>query len=283
MAKTAPRLTRQAAKSQREDVQIVEVTTSSVQARSQSRQKRTGSSQPRKKIPVARKRATKHATPREHEQEGEEEELTQADGEQRYKSRRFDVIDLIISGQATRARRSRNARALTRELEDEITQLVDKLKDTPRGLSRLTQEIQKAVPAANEGEESEEDDPVEFIRHHKKDKIGPKERKKPAPWTPEEEAVLINSVCKFGPQWSKIETLYGTGRLFGRNQTALKDKARNIMRKIIDNDEEEEWIKRFPNWAQVTVGQARRGVHGYETGKVPDKTSKRSYIEMHDE
>lgn len=131
-----------------------------------------------------------------------------------------------------------------------------------------------------EQEQEQDEEEAAPVKHHKNQKIGPKERKRPIPWSQEEEAFLVNIVCKEGAQWSRFETMYGQGPLYGRNQTALKDKARNIMRKIIDNDQEEEWIRRFPLWAQVTVGQARRGVHAYQKGEVPVRKPKIPYEEM---
>lgn len=126
----------------------------------------------------------------------------------------------------------------------------------------------------------DEVDEVVPIKHHKNERIGPTERKKPTAWTDDEQAVLVNLVCEWGAQWAKFEREYGGSKLYGRNQTALKDKARNIMRKIIDNDQEEEWITRYPKWAQVTVGRARRGVHAYQNGKIPVREPEEESDEM---
>jgi hypothetical protein len=115
-----------------------------------------------------------------------------------------------------------------------------------------------------------------------------KNRRKPVPWTQEEESFLIKLICKHGPKWSNFETQYAAGDgdkpLRGRNQTALKDKARNIMRNLIENggpNAERKWKARFPMWSLVSVGAARRGVHAYE-GDPPDRPWKRSQISLDD-
>jgi hypothetical protein len=106
-----------------------------------------------------------------------------------------------------------------------------------------------------------------------------KPRKKKVPWLEEEEAFLVQLVAEHGPKWSHFERTHGHGRLFGRDQTAIKDKARNIIRKIIDQGGEAEFIARCPLWSQVTVGSARRGVHGYSPGKIPRRKVK-DYMDM---
>jgi len=45
------------------------------------------------------------------------------------------------------------------------------------------------------------------------------------------------------------------------------------MRSIIDHGSEEEWLEKYPMWRGVTVGQARRGVHGYD-GPPPPRNVK---------
>jgi hypothetical protein len=169
-------------------------------------------------------------------------------------------------------------------LEKEINRVIKKARESGWGLETLRRQLEEATPARApaRGNEDEEDEVEEVvpIKHHKKERIGPAERKKPTAWSSDEQALLVNLVCEYGAQWSKFERMYGGGRLYGRNQTALKDKARNIMRKIIDNDQEEQWIARYPLWSQVTVGQARRGVHGYQKGKVPVREPDKAFAEM---
>jgi len=179
---------------------------------------------------------------------------------------------------------SPRATAGEKKLEKEIKRVIQKARESGWGLQALRKQLDEVTPARapardNEDEEDEVEEVVP-IKHHKKDRIGPKERKKPSVWTDDEQALLVNLVCKYGAQWSKFERLYGGTRLYGRNQTALKDKARNIMRKIIDNDQEEAWITQYPLWAQVTVGQARRGVHAYQNGYVPVREPEKAFDEM---
>jgi hypothetical protein len=172
------------------------------------------------------------------------------------------------------------------QLKKDIEHVVQRAKEYNWGITTLERRIREStrplMVEENDGEPEEPEEPATPVKHHKKEIIGPKERKKPTPWTQEEEAFFVNLVCDFGAQWSHFEQQYGNGELYGRNQTALKDKARNIMRKLIDNDQEEEWLKKFPLWAQVTVGQARRGVHAYQNGKIPQR-SKRTHADMLDE
>ena len=143
-------------------------------------------------------------------------------------------------------------------------------------LGRHLEEPRQEVLRSAEPDDREEETP-EPVKHYPK---VPKQRKKPVPWTDEEEGFLVKLVADRGPKWSSFEQLYGQDRLYGRDQTALKDKARNIMRKIIDQGGEEEFLRRCPMWRQVTVGSARRGVHGYEPGIVPKRKNKTAYLEM---
>jgi hypothetical protein len=168
------------------------------------------------------------------------------------------------------------------EFQKELDLVVKKAQKYSWARRVLQTVIASPEPPALIGSDIEEeaDEQTTPVKHFKKDSIGPKERKKPHPWTDEEEAFLVELICKDGAKWSHFEKIYGRAELFGRNQTAIKDKARNIMRKIIDNDREEDWLTRFPLWAQVTVGQARRGVHAYQNGQIPDRQVKRSYAEM---
>lgn len=54
-------------------------------------------------------------------------------------------------------------------------------------------------------------------------------------WTPEQEAFLIRKIEEYGPQWADMARKYcAAGQpLEGRDQTKLKDKARNIKEKYI--------------------------------------------------
>jgi hypothetical protein len=91
----------------------------------------------------------------------------------------------------------------------------------------------------------------------------PQKRKAPEKWTDKETTFLTIQIAKFGPKWSDLARMYGGpgGELAGRDQTALKDKARNIMRLIIEEGKERQWYKEFPMWQKVSVGSSRRGVH----------------------
>lgn len=125
-----------------------------------------------------------------------------------------------------------------------------------------------------EPEPESEPEPVRHIR-----KV-PLSRKKRTPWSEEEERFLIKVISEHGSKWSQFEAKYSRKELFGRNQLALKDKARNIMRRIIDTGNEEIWLKKYPKWAQVSVGAVRRGVHAYddyEDGLPPEKVLKRRH------
>jgi len=145
------------------------------------------------------------------------------------------------------------------------------------GLELMTQQSQTIAAPARDSvdEEADEgsgaDEPP--VLHLPKDKLP---RKKPTPWTKEEESCLIDLISKSGTKWSEFESQEGRGRLFGRNQTAMKDKARNIMRQIIDAGKEEEWLDKFPKWKFVSVGTARRGVHAYQHGPIPVRVSQRA-------
>ena len=104
----------------------------------------------------------------------------------------------------------------------------------------------------------------------------PKPRKRPAPWSTEEENFLCNLISEHGAKWAKFEGDYGRSELYGRNQTALKDKARNIMRQVVNNGWQEDLYARFPKWREVTVGSGRRGVHAYLDDVIPERPSKKS-------
>ena len=134
---------------------------------------------------------------------------------------------------------------------------------------KATRERSRAVD--REGPDREEMDEKPQLKHFPKE---PRPRKRRVPWEPDEEKTLLNAIDKYGPKWADIEAKYGRSKLYGRDQMAIKDKARNIMRRIVDSGHEDDWYQRHPNWAGVTVGNARRGVHGYEPGIVPKKRKK---------
>ena len=170
------------------------------------------------------------------------------------------------------------------QLKREVNALLQKAQTIPNGLAELEQALAQATPkrataaTATRAAEAtpvqlQEDDPAEeyqALKHHPKQ---PKVRKRPTPWTEEEEKFLIKLICERGPTWSEFEKEHSQRELIGRDQTALKDKARNIMRSIIDHGSEEEWLEKYPMWRGVTVGQARRGVHGYD-GPPPPRNVK---------
>lgn len=139
---------------------------------------------------------------------------------------------------------------------------------------RIAQEEERHI---EQEEDEQEEDRVPTMHIAKK----PKKRKDRVAWTEDEETFLANLIAARGPTWTVFETKYGRTRLAGRSQTAMKDKARNMMRAVIDNGEEEEFIRKYPKWAQVSVGQSRRGVHAYE-GEIPDRRIKRRALALLD-
>jgi len=178
---------------------------------------------------------------------------------------------------------------LIEQLKREADALLRKAQSIPNGLNEIQRVLKKvgparvpatATPAAELRDSPDPDyDPAtdyQALKHHPK---VPKVRKRPTPWSEDEEKFLIKLICGRGPKWSEFETDYSHRELFGRNQTALKDKARNIMRGIIDSGSEEQWLEKYPMWARVTVGAARRGVHAYE-GRPPAKDTQPRYEEM---
>lgn len=167
--------------------------------------------------------------------------------------------------------------------------MLQKAQSIPNGLNQIQQVLEKAAPArviataTPTAEPTDAQDPdydpaadYQALKHHPKQ---PKVRKRPTPWNEDEEKFLIKLICDRGPKWSEFERDYSHRELFGRNQTALKDKARNIMRGIIDHGSEEQWLAKYPMWAMVTVGAARRGVHAYE-GRPPARDTQPRYEEM---
>lgn len=160
------------------------------------------------------------------------------------------------------------------KIRAQMAELIRRARSVPQGLTAIEAAVREVIPrnqqrtrhgdpvAQDENEyqpeDSDEEEEQEPVLHFKK---FPKQRKRPIPWTREEEQFLINRITKHGPKWSAFSKKYGTNRLFGRDQTALKDKARNIMRNIIDQGNEEQWLRLHPMWRKVTVGAARRGVH----------------------
>jgi hypothetical protein len=136
-------------------------------------------------------------------------------------------------------------------------------------------EQEENVPEGNES--VEENVPVYHIA------ISPKQRKKRVAWTEEEEKFLVGLITEKGAKWAHFEGLYGNDDLLGRSQTAMKDKARNLMRLVIDGGREKEFLSSYPKWAEVTVGTARRGVHGYEEDKIPVRGHKGLTLEKVDD
>jgi hypothetical protein len=172
-----------------------------------------------------------------------------------------------------------------------LVEVVEHAKQFPNGLQELEHMLNQTRPALlpptlsgqiNMMDQDDDNDaPIEIYRALKYHPKQVKQRKRPIPWTEEEEQFLIKKVCNHGAKWSLFEQNFSTTALYGRNQTALKDKARNIMRCIIDSGEEQNWIAKFPKWAEVTVGQARRGVHSYE-GNPPER-QRPGYLELMNE
>lgn len=141
-----------------------------------------------------------------------------------------------------------------------------------RAIEKALKETQERS-RATDGEEpdKEEMDESPKFKYFPKE---PRPRKQRIPWESDEEETLVNAVDIDGPQWAKIESMYGRSKLYGRDQIAIKDKARNIMRRIIDSGHQEEWYEKHPNWRGVPAGNGRRGVHGYEPGIIPKKKKK---------
>lgn len=178
---------------------------------------------------------------------------------------------------------------LVEQLKREADVLLRKARSLPSGLNEIQHVLEKAglarvpataTPAAQPTDSPDPDyDPAadyQALKHHPK---LPKVRKQPIPWNEDEEKFLIKLICERGPKWSEFESDYSHRELFGRNQTALKDKARNIMRGIINHGSEEQWLKKYPMWAKVTVGAARRGVHAYED-RLPVRDTRPGYEDM---
>jgi len=214
------------------------------------------------RTPAAKKTAQKeHPRPpvvEEHEEEeSEEQDEEESEEEAEYHS--------YISATDLRDSKAGALNEIRKRLED----IVALAKENPQIMDTLQEVIDGSVPRASSGRvrrtprrrsqrRETESPPPEPIFHIPK---GPKSRKRPVPWTDEEERFLIDRVSKHGPKWSAFAKKYSGSRLVGRDQTALKDKARNIMLKKIEEGMEEEWLREHPMWAKVTVGSLRRGVH----------------------
>jgi hypothetical protein len=143
-------------------------------------------------------------------------------------------------------------------------------------MERRVEAFHEEARRVEENDSEREATPPAPVMHYK---TIPKNRKKPKPWTEAEEAFLVRLVADEGAKWSSFEARFHLDLLAGRDQTAIKDKARNIKRKIIDQGGEAEFIARCPKWAEVSVGSSRRGVHGYATGKIPER-KKKEYLGM---
>jgi hypothetical protein len=163
-------------------------------------------------------------------------------------------------------------------LSQQIKAVIERAKDYDDGLPELQRSLAQAirVERADQGRHDEEEveesaEEYEPVLHHAK---APKKRKTPVKWTAEEEKFLVNLIKENGARWSLFERNHGQEELFGRSQTAMKDKARNMMRDIINSGREKEFLQLFPKFAEVTVGQARRGVHAYVGNHVPERNMK---------
>ena len=153
-----------------------------------------------------------------------------------------------------------------------MKKLLEAATDVPGGHDALTKMIKKNRPVpeglVNPPDNAEDEEvrspspPSSPVLHIRK---APLKRKQRIPWSEEEERFLIKLINKHGNKWAYFEAKYGRKALFGRNQVALKDKARNILRRIIDSGNEEVWVRKYPKWSEVTVGTTcRRGVHDYD-------------------
>ena len=114
---------------------------------------------------------------------------------------------------------------------------------------------------ANAARNGNEGPPPRFLEKVPKPAV-----RKRVPWSDYEVKTLIKAVALHGSQWSTIEGQY-RNNFVSRDQVALKDKARNMMRSIIDRQGDEgvaQWYRKYPRWREVTVGAARRGVHSYD-------------------
>ena len=101
------------------------------------------------------------------------------------------------------------------QLDKEIMRVVKKARRHSWNRTALEDAFEKALgsleaPAVilsdDEEEEEEEEEELEEeqttpLRHFKKDRIGPKERKKPIPWTEDDEEFLVDLICKQGAKW----------------------------------------------------------------------------------
>jgi hypothetical protein len=166
-------------------------------------------------------------------------------------------------------------------LSQQIKAVIERAKDYDDGLPELQRSLAQAIGVrrVDQGRHDEEEEVEESaeeyepVLHHAN---APKKRKTPVKWTAEEEKFLANLIKKDGARWSHFEKNYGQKELFGRSQTAMKDKARNMMRDIINSGREKQFLQLFPKFAEVTVGQARRGVHAYVGNHVPVRNMKGS-------
>jgi len=222
---------------------------------------------------AAKKSAGRNALSRLQEEEQEEQDEQEEQQEPEREERQAPTLDLLLTC------RSGIQPSMQEQLENAMELLSRYGADEPwvvTSLERHLQNIKEAAREADEDDDEREQTPIP-VKHYKT--LPKVRRKKPTPWNEVEEAFLVQLVAKEGAKWSSFERRYSHTRLIGRDQTAIKDKARNIMRKIIDQDGEEEFLARCPKWAEVTVGNPRRGVHGYEPGKIP-KRKEKAYIDM---
>jgi hypothetical protein len=197
-----------------------------------------------------------------------------------------------------------------KQIAKQFDEVVHQASQIPGGWQLLQKKIREADVGNEDEEEEEEEDEetaaanaaereaaeveaaAQAAREYKSIIHLPtqrKIRKKPVPWSDEEEGLLIGLVSKNGARWAQFEGSHGQpgGPLYPRNQTAMKDKARNIMRAIIDNGgpkAEKEWLTKYPLWRAVSVGSARRGVHAYEgDGAPPPRPWKAAQAQAYEE
>ena len=158
-------------------------------------------------------------------------------------------------------------------MTQQIKDVIERAKDYEDGLPEVQRSLAQAIAVerVDQGRQYEEEEVEEPVLHHAN---SPKKRKKLVKWKAEEEKFLVHLIKENGARWSFFEKKYGQRQLFGRSQTAMKDKARNMMRILVNSGREKEFLQFFPKFAEVTVGRARRGVHAYEGNQVPVRESK---------
>jgi hypothetical protein len=226
--------------------------------------------------PVAKKTARRRSPPPQLSEEEDQEERHEFEQivEDAYDApddtRYVLLVECLTSFREPPPRKKRKTpriRTTLAELIEEMDVLLEKANGTMGGLAALHDRIRADISRPH-GRKEHERDNDEYVPHLVKDV---KVRKKARPWSQEEEDFLIDLICTRGTEWSKFEVEFGRTKLYGRNQVAMKDKARNIMRAIINEGMEEEWVSEYENWKNVSVGSARRGVHAYQDDEIPKR------------